>query len=84
MQSHSKERKFACDYCKKEFLTKADLIRHEKREARVFKHKCEICPREFEEKAQLTDHMCTHTGEKITCVKCVTRHFGSALTGTDT
>jgi hypothetical protein len=48
----------------KEFFTKRELERHNRREKNELKFECDICRSTLEEKNQLRDHLCIHTGEK--------------------
>ena len=59
-----KKRNFKCTTCKKEFLTKREIERHNRREQNELKFECYICRSTFEEKNQLRDHLGIHTGEK--------------------
>ena len=63
--SIKKKRNFKCTTSKKEFLTKRELERHNRREKNELKFECDICRSTFEEKDQLRDHLGIYTGEKM-------------------
>ena len=79
--SMKKNRNFKCTTCKKEFLTKRELERHNRREKNELKFECDICRSTFEGKDQLRDHLGIHTGEKRhNCDMCNKKiRFRSAL-----
>ncbi|XP_044731255.1 zinc finger protein 883-like [Chrysoperla carnea] len=68
---HEGAKPLECEVCKKTFLTKNFLVRHQIIHSGVKEHECPNCKKRFISKPALKTHMLTHTGEKpYECKEC--------------
>ncbi|XP_028967573.1 zinc finger protein 2 homolog [Galendromus occidentalis] len=63
--------KTICEYCQKDFVYPARLLRHRRVHTGERPFKCESCQKSFTQKVHLKLHTRTHTGEKpFKCDQC--------------
>ncbi|XP_054730203.1 gastrula zinc finger protein XlCGF57.1-like [Anastrepha obliqua] len=66
MKSHDKNlRKYVCSFCSQRFITRKNLIDHEKRHRSDKPHICNACSRGFFSKEDLRVHKRAHTDEEL-------------------
>ncbi|XP_044729758.1 gastrula zinc finger protein XlCGF57.1-like [Chrysoperla carnea] len=69
--SHSDERKFQCEICKKTYKRQETLISHRHIHREGVSYSCDICNKQFKRKDTLRDHKKIHTGERnYICTYC--------------
>ena len=70
-QSHSVQKLFQCEYCKKGFNSKSLLKRHEMIHTGEKPFSCQYCEKRLNSKGHLKEHEMIHTGEKpFSCGYC--------------
>ncbi|KFO33073.1 Zinc finger protein 717, partial [Fukomys damarensis] len=70
-QTHTREKSCDCLECEKTFITKLDLIIHQKKHSGEKPYACNQCEKSFSYKSDLIVHERIHTGEKpYACNKC--------------
>ncbi|XP_013003693.1 zinc finger protein 717-like [Cavia porcellus] len=70
-QTHTGEKSCECSECEKTFITKLDLIIHQKKHSGKKPYACNQCEKSFSYKSDLIVHERMHTGEKpYACNKC--------------
>ncbi|KAJ6643037.1 Protein glass, partial [Pseudolycoriella hygida] len=61
----------SCNYCKKRFLRKSNLVDHLRLHANVRPFECEFCNKTFVQSGNLKSHLRTHTKERpFQCLLC--------------
>ncbi|XP_055941922.1 zinc finger protein 182-like [Argiope bruennichi] len=67
----SRQKKFPCSLCPKEFKKEAYLVKHYRMHTGETPHVCDICGKRCNKKSQLITHYRTHTGDKpFVCDVC--------------
>ena len=56
---------FECEFCKKTFKYKSQLVIHKRTHTEINPYKCEFCCKNFKQKHKLKRHMLVHSGKKI-------------------
>lgn len=81
LMTHSEDynyKKFICDYCRKGFSRKNNLILHIRTHTGVKPFHCEKCPKQFANPSGLITHQRTHSGERpYQCPYCDKRYMHS-------
>lgn len=57
----------SCNYCKKKFLRKSNLVDHLRLHANVRPFQCSFCDKSFVQSGNLKSHLRTHTKEVSLC-----------------
>lgn len=66
-----REKRFACSFCDKLFMTRSSWHQHERRHKGIRPFVCLVCGKGFSSKDSMAVHQRVHTGEMpFTCEKC--------------
>ena len=61
MRTHTGERPYECNVCKRKFSQSGNLATHMRRHTGERPYICAVCQRSFRQSSNLTDHMRMHT-----------------------
>ena len=67
IRSHTGEKRYHCNDCEETFEEYRVLISHKKTRHTLT---CELCGKSLPSQSHLTEHLKTHTGEKLECSQC--------------